>query len=51
MVGDYISVSPSWTGTPVPVFTVASEGKCKLGNISSCNVWEATATIPLPLGT
>jgi len=44
MVGDYISVS-FLNGNAVPVFTVASAGRCKVGDITSCNVWEASATI------
>jgi hypothetical protein len=47
MVGDYISVS-FLDGNAVPVFTVASAGKCHLGDIASCDVWTASATIPLP---
>ena len=29
------------------VFTVATEGACELGDVTSCNVWTASATIPL----
>jgi hypothetical protein len=50
MVGDYISVS-FLDGNAVPVFTAASEGTCMVGNITSCNVWEASATVLFPLGT
>ena len=49
MVGDYISVS-FLNGHAVPVFTVATEGKCKLGDITSCNVWTASAMIPVVPG-
>jgi hypothetical protein len=45
-VGDYISVS-FLNGYAVPVFTVATEGTCELGHITSCNPWEAGATIPV----
>jgi hypothetical protein len=44
MVGDYISFVD---GNAIPVFTVATEGTCELGDITSCNVWTASATIPL----
>ena len=45
MVGDYVSVS-FVGGKAVPVYSVATEGTCKLGDITSCNVWTASATIP-----
>jgi hypothetical protein len=44
--GDYFSVS-FVDGKAVPVFTVAAEGDCELGDVTSCNVWMASATIPL----
>ena len=47
--GDYVSVSFAG-GNAVPVFTAASEGECELGDITSCNVWTASATIPIPTG-
>jgi hypothetical protein len=31
----------------VPVFPVAAEGRCKLDDLTSCNVWTASATIPI----
>jgi hypothetical protein len=45
-VGDYFGLS-FVDGKAIPVFTVASEGTCKLGDITSCNTWEASATIPV----
>ena len=48
--GDYFAVS-FVDGKAVPVFTVAAQGACKLGDITSCHTWIASATIPLPLGT
>lgn len=48
--GDYFSVS-FVDGNAVPVSTVAALGACKLGDITSCNTWIASATIPLSLGT
>ena len=50
MVGDYISVS-FVDGNAIPVFTVATEGTCELGDNTSCNVWTASATIPLVSGS
>jgi hypothetical protein len=47
MVGDYISVSFSG-GDAVAVFAAASEGTCDLGEVTSCDVWTASATIPVP---
>jgi hypothetical protein len=47
--GDYFSVS-FIGGKAVPVFTVAAEGDCELGDIPSCNTWIASATITLPSG-
>lgn len=44
---DYISVSVV-DGNAIPVFAVSSEGECVLGDITSCNVWTASATIALP---
>jgi hypothetical protein len=46
MVGDYISVS-FLNGNAVPVFAVASAGKCEVGDITSCNEWIASATVPI----
>jgi len=48
--GDYFAVS-FVDGKAVPVFTVAAEGTCELGDITSCNVWIASATIPLVPGS
>jgi hypothetical protein len=31
----------------IPVFAAAAEGECVLGDVTSCNVWTASATIPL----
>jgi hypothetical protein len=44
--GDYFGVS-FVDGKAIPVFTVATEGTCELGELTSCNTWEASATIPL----
>jgi hypothetical protein len=46
MVGEYIGIS-FVDGNAVPVFPVATEGECELGDVSSCHVWTASATIPL----
>jgi hypothetical protein len=45
MVGDYFSVS-FVNGSAIPVFIVGAEGSCELGDVTSCNVWTASATIP-----
>jgi hypothetical protein len=29
------------------VFIVGTEGTCELGDVTSCNVWTASATVPL----
>jgi hypothetical protein len=47
MVGDYIGIS-FVEGKAIPVFIVGSESECELGDVTSCNVWTASATIPLP---
>jgi hypothetical protein len=46
MVGDYFSVS-FVDGKAVPVFIFGTKGTCELGDVTSCNVWTASATIPL----
>lgn len=46
MVGEYIGIS-FVDGSAIPIFPVASEGECVRGEISSCNVWTASATIQL----
>jgi hypothetical protein len=46
MVGEYIGIS-FVDGNAIPVFPAASEGECVQGEISSCNVWTASVTIPL----
>jgi hypothetical protein len=46
MVGEYIGIS-FVAGRAVPVFPVAAAGRCKLGDLTSCNVWTASATIPV----
>jgi hypothetical protein len=45
-VGDYFGLS-FVDGKAIPVFTVATEGTCEVGDITSCNTWEASATIPV----
>jgi len=45
-VGDYFDVS-FMGGKAVAVFTAAAEGTCELGDVTSCNTWEASATIPI----
>jgi hypothetical protein len=45
-VGDYFGLS-FVDGKAIPVFTVAAERTCELGDITSCNTWEASATISL----
>ena len=46
MVGDYIEIS-FVDGKAIPVFIVESEAECELGDLTSCNVWTASATISL----
>jgi hypothetical protein len=46
MVGDYMGIS-FVDGRAIPVFIVGSEGDCELGDVTSCNVWTASATISL----
>jgi hypothetical protein len=46
MVGEYIGIS-FVDGKAIPVFPVATEGRCKLGDLTSCHVWIASATIPI----
>jgi hypothetical protein len=46
MVGDYVALS-FIDGKAIPLFIVGSEGTCELGDVTSCNVWTASATIPL----
>ncbi|MGH2670653.1 MAG: hypothetical protein ACRDH5_16345, partial [bacterium] len=46
MVGEYLGIS-FVDGNAIPVFPVATKGKCELGDVTSCNVWSAAATIPL----
>jgi hypothetical protein len=50
MVGDYVGIS-FVGGNAIPVFSVASEGTCELGDVTSCSVWTASATIPLVPGS
>lgn len=50
MVGEYIGIS-FVGGKAIPVFPVATKGRCELGDVSSCNVWMASATIPLRTGS
>jgi hypothetical protein len=47
MAGDYFSVS-FVEGQAVAVFAAASEGECELGDVTSCNVRTASATVSLP---
>jgi hypothetical protein len=52
-VGDYFGLS-FVHGKAIAVFTVARKGTCELGDITSCNTWEASATITVrskPSGT
>jgi hypothetical protein len=46
-LGDYFSVS-FVDGQAVPIFIVATKGRCVPRNKSSCNVWAASATVTLP---
>jgi hypothetical protein len=46
MVGEYIGIS-FVDGKAIPVFPVATEGRCKLGDLTSCHEWIASATIPI----
>ena len=46
MVGDYVGVS-FVEGSAIAVFAIATEGTCELGDVTSCNVWTASTTIPL----
>jgi hypothetical protein len=45
-LGDYFSVSFAG-GKAIPVFVAATKGRCVPRNKNSCNVWTASATIPL----
>lgn len=49
MVGEYIAISfvDGQAVAVFPVATSATKGRCHLGDIASCNVWTASATIPL----
>lgn len=49
MVADYVGIS-FVDGNAIPVFPVATEGTCELGDPTSCNVWTVSATIPLAPG-
>jgi hypothetical protein len=44
MVGDYFSVSFA-SGKAIPVFIAGAEGDCERGDVTSCDVWTASATI------
>jgi hypothetical protein len=46
MIGDYFSVS-FVDGQAIPVFVVATEGTCERKEVTSCDVWTASATIPM----
>lgn len=46
MVGEYIGIS-FVDGSVVTVFPMATKGDCELGDVTSCNEWIASATIPL----
>jgi hypothetical protein len=46
MVGEYVGIS-FVDGKAVPVFPVATKGECELGDLTSCHVWTASATIPV----
>ena len=46
MVGEYIGIS-FVDGKAIPVFPVAVRGRCSLGDLTSCHVWIASATIPI----
>jgi hypothetical protein len=46
MVGEYTGIS-FVDGKAVPVFPIAAKGRCKLGDLTSCHVWTASATIPI----
>jgi hypothetical protein len=46
MAADYVGMS-FVDGNAIPVFPVATEGACELGDPMSCNVWTVSATIPL----
>jgi hypothetical protein len=46
MIGDYFSVS-FVDGQAIPVFVVGTEGTCERKEVTSCNVWTASATIPM----
>lgn len=50
MAGDYFSVSFA-DGQAIPVFAMATDGACQLGDIPSCDVWTASARIPLAPGS
>jgi hypothetical protein len=46
MVGDYVGIS-FLDGSAIPVFAVGTEGTCELGDVTSCNVWTESATVPV----
>jgi hypothetical protein len=46
MIGEYVGIS-FVEGKAIPVFPVATKGRCKLGDVDSCNEWIASATIPV----
>jgi hypothetical protein len=46
MVGDYVGIS-FLDGSAIPVFAVGIEGTCELGDVTSCNVWTESATVPV----
>jgi hypothetical protein len=46
MVGDYVGIS-FLDGSAIPVFAVGTEATCELGDVTSCNVWTESATVPV----
>jgi hypothetical protein len=46
MVGEYVAIS-FVNGKAIPVFPVATKGRCELGDVTSCHEWIASATIPI----
>ena len=45
MICDYFGIS-FVDGSAIPVFIVGSEGTREVGDVTSCNVWTAGASIP-----
>jgi hypothetical protein len=47
MVGEYVGIS-FVDRKAIPVFPIAAKAGCELGDVTSCNEWISSATIPFP---